>query len=71
MELIRALLVLLAFACGACADPATLNLSRDLQSLGIAKQNLQPNNPNQDARPLFQAALAYAAKLAPTLPTSS
>jgi len=31
----------------------TLNLSRDLVALGIAAQNLVPNNPALDARPLF------------------
>ena len=38
----------------------SLNLSRDLVRLGIASQNLLPDNPNLDARPLFQAALRYA-----------
>ncbi|HWB82952.1 MAG TPA: BACON domain-containing carbohydrate-binding protein [Bryobacteraceae bacterium] len=36
-----------------------LNMSHDLQILGIADQNLAPNNPSLDARPLFQAALQY------------
>ena len=38
---------------------STLNLSRDLVSLGIASQNLIPDDPNLDARPLFEAALQY------------
>jgi len=38
----------------------TINLSRDLVRLGIASQNLPPDSPATDARPLFQAALAYA-----------
>ena len=38
----------------------TINLSRDLVRLGIASSNLPPNSPTTDARPLFQAALAYA-----------
>jgi hypothetical protein len=38
----------------------TLNLSRDMVRLGIAAQNLLPNNPSLDATPLFQAALDYA-----------
>src|SRR5688572_4204030 len=38
----------------------TLNLSRDLVALGIADQNLVPNQPSLDARPLFSAALSYA-----------
>jgi Putative binding domain, N-terminal len=37
-----------------------LNMSHDLVSLGIAGQNLTPNNPALDARPLFQAAVQYA-----------
>src|ERR1700722_1583988 len=41
---------------------STLNLSRDLVRLGIASQNLVPDNPNLDARPLFQAALKYVAQ---------
>jgi hypothetical protein len=40
----------------------TLNLSRDLVRLGIASKNLTPDDPNLDARPLFQAALQYAGK---------
>jgi hypothetical protein len=44
------------------APPAgiTINLSHDLVRLGIASSNLQPDSPTTDARPLFQAALAYA-----------
>ena len=34
-------------------------MSHDLVSLGIASQNLTPNNPSFDSRPLFQAALNY------------
>jgi hypothetical protein len=30
-----------------------LNMSHDLVPLGIASQNLMPNNPSLDARPLF------------------
>jgi hypothetical protein len=41
------------------ADPDTINLSRDLVRLGIASQNLSPNDPSLDARPLFQAAVQY------------
>jgi hypothetical protein len=36
-----------------------LNMSHDLTTLGIANQNIVPNNPSLDARPLFQAALNY------------
>lgn len=38
----------------------TINMSHDLVSLGIASQNMAPNSPSQDARPLFQAAANYA-----------
>lgn len=41
---------------------STLNLSRDLVRLGIASQNLIPDDPTLDARPLFQAALGYVGK---------
>ena len=40
--------------------PSELNLSRDLVRLGIAAQNLPPDDPSFDARPIFQAAVAYA-----------
>ena len=40
--------------------PTSLNLSRDLVTYGIAAQNLTPNMPSLDARPLFATALAYA-----------
>ena len=36
-----------------------LNMSHDLVALGIAGQNMTPNTPSLDARPLFQAALLY------------
>lgn len=39
---------------------ATINLSHDLIRMGIASENLAPDSPSTDARPLFQAALAYA-----------
>jgi hypothetical protein len=38
----------------------TVNLSHDLVRLGIAAQNLPPDSPTTDARPLVQAALQYA-----------
>jgi len=41
------------------AGASSINLSRDLVSLGIAGQNLSPNDPSLDARPLFEAALKY------------
>jgi hypothetical protein len=37
----------------------TLNMSRDLKALGIADQNMVPDNPALDARPLFQKAVEY------------
>jgi hypothetical protein len=38
----------------------TVNMSRDLVSLGIAATNLVPNDRTVDARPLFQRATEYA-----------
>ena len=43
------------------AQSDIINLSHDLVRLGIAASNLPPDSPNTDARPLFQAALQYAA----------
>jgi hypothetical protein len=43
----------------ALAQTSSINLSHDLVRLGIASQNLPPNSPSVDARPLFQAALDY------------
>ncbi|MBI3493165.1 MAG: right-handed parallel beta-helix repeat-containing protein [Acidobacteria bacterium] len=37
----------------------SLNMSRDLVRLGIAAQNLPPNDPSFDARPVFQTAVRY------------
>lgn len=62
MVLTKTLVLGLALACAASASTPPVNLSRDLVRLGIAKQNLAPNNPNLDARPLLQATLAYAAR---------
>jgi hypothetical protein len=45
----------------ATARADTINLSRDLVRLGIATSNLPPDSPSTDARPLFEAALQYAA----------
>jgi len=42
-----------------CVAAQVLNMSHDLTTLGIANQNLTPNNSSLDARPLFQAALNY------------
>jgi uncharacterized protein (TIGR03437 family) len=39
---------------------SVLNLSRDLVARGVASQNLTPNTPTLDARPLFEAALKWA-----------
>lgn len=43
------------------ADPAfaqELNLSQDLQALGVSA-NMEPNRPDLDSRPLLQAAIDY------------
>ena len=42
--------------------PAQLNLSHDLVSKGIALQNMTPDTPGLDSRPLFQAGVNYASK---------
>src|SRR5215475_10010796 len=40
----------------------TLNMSHDLVVKGIASTDLLPNSSSLDARPLFEAAVAYAAQ---------
>lgn len=55
-------LILVAYALcliSAKAQASTINLSHDLVRLGIASQNLAPDNSSLDARPLFQATLQY------------
>ncbi len=42
------------------AQPAFVNVSRDLTRLGIAAQNMTPNSPSLDSRPLLESALQYA-----------
>jgi len=44
----------------ALSQTTTLNLSRDLVSLGIAANNMIPNQPSQDAGPLVRLGVAYA-----------
>jgi hypothetical protein len=56
----RGLLLLLAVACTLPGQTTSLNLSRDLVPLKIAAQNLTPNTPALDARPLLEAAVQYA-----------
>lgn len=41
-------------------QPTSINVSRDIVSLGIGQQNLTPNNPNIDAGPLIAACAKYA-----------
>ena len=55
------LLLLISATALFIAPPAfaqELNLSRDLQGLGVSA-NMEPNRPDVDARPLFEAALGY------------
>src|SRR5258705_2221548 len=56
-----------------CAQSASvLNLSHDLVPKGIAAQNLQPDTPTLDARPLVEAAVLYASRNAiPTVTADS
>jgi len=42
--------------------PTVLNLSHDLTAAGIASQNMVPDSPTLDARPLFEAGINYASK---------
>ncbi|HEY2383297.1 MAG TPA: FG-GAP-like repeat-containing protein [Terriglobia bacterium] len=41
-------------------DAPILNMSQSLVALGLGSQNLVPNNPALDARPLIQNAINYA-----------
>src|SRR5687767_8503029 len=50
----------LVFGVRGTAWTQTVSMSRDLVRLGIAGQNLVPDTPTLDARPLFQAAALYA-----------
>jgi uncharacterized protein (TIGR03437 family) len=56
----RPFLTLLLGALGALGQ--SLNLSHDLVAKGIAAQNMTPNTPKLDSRPLFQAGVAYASR---------
>ncbi len=54
--------LLIAFVISFARDARALtqlNMSHDLVRLGIASQNMTPNTPLLDARPLFQAAINY------------
>lgn len=53
------ILLFLAFL-GREAAAQSINMSQDLVTLGIAAQNMTPNTPSLDSRPLFQAAINYA-----------
>lgn len=57
-------------ACLVLSAQSTLNMSRDLIARGIATSNLTPNQPTLDARPLFEAAVAYAGKTSVTTLTA-
>lgn len=47
--------------CGGAAQTTSLNVSHDLIADGIAASNMTPGQPALDSRPLFEAAVAYAA----------
>jgi uncharacterized protein (TIGR03437 family) len=55
-------LVLTVLRSATAQTPAVLNLSHDLVANGIATQNMAPNSPSLDARPLFEAGINYASK---------
>ncbi len=56
----RFAIVVCAIARIAAAQPASLNVSRDLVTLNIAPQNMTPDSPGLDSRPLLEAAVNYA-----------
>src|SRR5438876_2090194 len=56
MKTIVLSLVLICVAFG----QTTLNMSKDLVRLGIASTNMLPDQPSQDAGPLFFQAVSYA-----------
>jgi uncharacterized protein (TIGR03437 family) len=58
--MLRWVLVSLAAATGLFAQTSSLNLSRDLVNLKIAGQNMAPDTPALDSRPLLEAAVSYA-----------
>lgn len=60
--LIPAIIVVSWAAPSAAQD---LNLSQDLVRLGVASANIEPNRPDLDARPLFQAAIDYVRQRVP------
>src|SRR5262245_60535465 len=57
---VLAVIIFTAFIRQASTQPAALNLSQDLASLGIAGSNMAPNQPALDAGPLFMAGVNYA-----------
>ena len=59
VSLCLCVLLLPALASKRLIGAQVLNMSHDLVALGIANQNLTPNNPALDARPLIQAAVDY------------
>ena len=56
----RLLLILAGLGSAFAQTPAVLNLSHDLVANGIAAQNMTPDLPGLDSRPLFQAGVNYA-----------
>jgi uncharacterized protein (TIGR03437 family) len=56
----RLVILLCGFAAIAAAQPGSINLSHDLTTLGIAAQNMTPDSPMLDSRPLLESAVAYA-----------
>jgi uncharacterized protein (TIGR03437 family) len=55
--MLRALLLAIA---PLAAAQTVLNVSHDLTTLNIAAQNMAPNTPTLDSRPLLEAAVTYA-----------
>ena len=55
-------LILTALGIASGQTPVVLNLSHDLVAKGIAAQDMVPNSPSLDARPLFEAGVYYASQ---------
>ena len=56
----KPVIILLVAASAVLGQSASLNVSHDLTGLKIAAQNMTPNVPDLDSRPLLEAAVQYA-----------
>ena len=60
LTLALALLFTVVALKSAWAQNSTLNLSKDLVTLGIASANMVPNQPTLDSGPLMESGVRYA-----------